>query len=146
MDWRPTSPPRQDGRIFAVTGGNAGIGYFISEQLASTGATVVILGRNLDMMNPEYAATMVSTGGSASARPTGTTLPGNPTSCQCTHLARGRDQGAQAHRLPVHLDVARVNPTRRRLCVGAYIFKATPIASPSWRTAAASRVTSKTRR
>jgi len=39
MDWRPTSPPRQDGRIFAVTGGNAGIGYFISEQLASTGAT-----------------------------------------------------------------------------------------------------------
>jgi short chain dehydrogenase len=48
MDWRPTSPPRQDGRIFAVTGGNAGIGYFISEQLASTGATVVILGRNLD--------------------------------------------------------------------------------------------------
>jgi NAD(P)-dependent dehydrogenase (short-subunit alcohol dehydrogenase family) len=45
-DWNPTSLPPQDGRTFAVTGGNAGIGYFITEQLAATGAKVVILGRN----------------------------------------------------------------------------------------------------
>ncbi|WP_433532822.1 SDR family NAD(P)-dependent oxidoreductase [Micromonospora sp. CA-263727] len=32
--------------MFVVTGGNAGIGYFISEQLASAGATVVLASRS----------------------------------------------------------------------------------------------------
>lgn len=34
------------GKTFVVTGGNAGIGYFISEQLARAGGTVVIAARN----------------------------------------------------------------------------------------------------
>lgn len=35
-----------DGRVYVVTGGNAGIGYFVSEQLARAGATVVIASRS----------------------------------------------------------------------------------------------------
>ncbi|MEU6966442.1 SDR family NAD(P)-dependent oxidoreductase [Kitasatospora aureofaciens] len=48
----PTSPwnvrrlPRADGSVVLVTGGNAGIGYFVAEQLAATGATVVLGSRN----------------------------------------------------------------------------------------------------
>ncbi|WP_405061338.1 SDR family NAD(P)-dependent oxidoreductase [Kribbella sp. NBC_01505] len=38
--------PDLTGRTYAVTGGNAGIGYFISEQLAAAGADVVLLARN----------------------------------------------------------------------------------------------------
>ncbi|GAA2608171.1 hypothetical protein GCM10009863_21980 [Streptomyces axinellae] len=38
--------PRADGRNFLVTGGNAGIGYFVAEQLAQTGATVVLGSRS----------------------------------------------------------------------------------------------------
>ncbi|MFD8567984.1 SDR family NAD(P)-dependent oxidoreductase [Streptomyces sp. NPDC059639] len=39
-------PPRADGTTVLVTGGNAGIGYFIAEQLAAAGATVVIGSRS----------------------------------------------------------------------------------------------------
>ncbi|MFF9351880.1 SDR family NAD(P)-dependent oxidoreductase [Streptomyces sp. NPDC014734] len=38
--------PRADGRVFLVTGGNAGIGYFVAEQLSTTGATVVLGSRS----------------------------------------------------------------------------------------------------
>ncbi|WBP86072.1 SDR family NAD(P)-dependent oxidoreductase [Kitasatospora cathayae] len=44
--WNVHRPPRADGRVFLVTGGNAGIGYFVAEQLAATGATVVLGSRN----------------------------------------------------------------------------------------------------
>ncbi|MCK2242093.1 MULTISPECIES: SDR family NAD(P)-dependent oxidoreductase [unclassified Crossiella] len=37
---------RAEGRNFLVTGGNAGIGYFVAEQLAATGATVLLGSRN----------------------------------------------------------------------------------------------------
>ena len=46
MTWTPSAPPRQDGRVFAVTGGNAGLGYFTAEQLAGTGARVILASRN----------------------------------------------------------------------------------------------------
>ena len=46
MSWNPSHPPRQDGRTFVVTGGNAGLGYFTAEQLASTGAHVVLASRS----------------------------------------------------------------------------------------------------
>jgi NAD(P)-dependent dehydrogenase (short-subunit alcohol dehydrogenase family) len=49
------APPSQAGKTFVVTGGNAGIGYFISEQLAQAGATVVIAARN-----PEKAAAAIA--------------------------------------------------------------------------------------
>ncbi|KOU35133.1 SDR family NAD(P)-dependent oxidoreductase [Streptomyces sp. WM6378] len=44
--WDVHRPPRAEGKIFLVTGGNAGIGYFVAEQLAATGATVVLGSRN----------------------------------------------------------------------------------------------------
>ncbi|MFE9929152.1 SDR family NAD(P)-dependent oxidoreductase [Streptomyces sp. NPDC005533] len=44
--WNRRRPPRADGRVFLVTGGNAGIGYFVAEQLSATGATVVLGSRN----------------------------------------------------------------------------------------------------
>ncbi|RKT53798.1 SDR family NAD(P)-dependent oxidoreductase [Saccharothrix australiensis] len=44
--WDVHHPPRADGRVFLVTGGNAGIGYFVAEQLAATGATVVLGSRD----------------------------------------------------------------------------------------------------
>ncbi|MEO7124362.1 MAG: SDR family NAD(P)-dependent oxidoreductase, partial [Lacisediminihabitans sp.] len=46
MTWDPLHLPKQEGKIFVVTGGASGIGYFISEQLAGTGARVIIAGRN----------------------------------------------------------------------------------------------------
>jgi len=44
--WNPRELPEAAGKTFVVTGGHAGIGYFISEQLASTGATVVMASRS----------------------------------------------------------------------------------------------------
>ncbi|MEU2421052.1 SDR family NAD(P)-dependent oxidoreductase [Streptomyces sp. NPDC007851] len=44
--WNVRRLPRADGRVFLVTGGNAGIGYFVAEQLSATGATVVLGSRD----------------------------------------------------------------------------------------------------
>jgi NAD(P)-dependent dehydrogenase (short-subunit alcohol dehydrogenase family) len=44
--WDPARLPSQSGKTFVVTGGNAGIGYFVSEQLAATGARVVLASRS----------------------------------------------------------------------------------------------------
>ncbi|MCX5240470.1 SDR family NAD(P)-dependent oxidoreductase [Streptomyces prunicolor] len=44
--WDVQRLPRADGSVFLVTGGNAGIGYFVAEQLSATGATVVLGSRN----------------------------------------------------------------------------------------------------
>jgi hypothetical protein len=54
-----------------------------SRHIPATRSPVVRDGNSNAMMNPEYAATIVNTGGSASRRPTGTTLPGNHRS-HCT--------------------------------------------------------------
>lgn len=40
--WDVHRLPSAEGRNFLVTGGNAGIGYFTAEQLAATGAVVVL--------------------------------------------------------------------------------------------------------
>ncbi|MEU7833152.1 SDR family NAD(P)-dependent oxidoreductase [Nonomuraea sp. NPDC049129] len=44
--WDVRRLPRADGKNFLVTGGNAGIGYFVVEQLAGTGATVILGSRD----------------------------------------------------------------------------------------------------
>lgn len=44
--WDVHRLPRAEGRSFLVTGGNVGIGYFVAEQLAGTGATVVLGSRD----------------------------------------------------------------------------------------------------
>ncbi|MFG2887324.1 SDR family NAD(P)-dependent oxidoreductase [Streptomyces sp. NPDC048297] len=46
--WDVHNLPDNSERTFLVTGGNAGIGYFISEQLAATGARVLIASRSAD--------------------------------------------------------------------------------------------------
>ncbi|MCT9089046.1 SDR family NAD(P)-dependent oxidoreductase [Streptomyces sp. ASQP_92] len=44
--WDVHRLPSAEGRAFLVTGGNAGIGYFVAEQLAATGAVVVLGSRD----------------------------------------------------------------------------------------------------
>lgn len=44
--WDVRRLPRADGKTVLVTGGNAGIGYFVAEQLAGTGATVILGSRD----------------------------------------------------------------------------------------------------
>lgn len=44
--WNPHNLISQEGKIFAVTGATSGIGYFVAEQLATTGAHIVLLGRS----------------------------------------------------------------------------------------------------
>jgi NAD(P)-dependent dehydrogenase (short-subunit alcohol dehydrogenase family) len=46
--WNPAALPSLAGRTVVVTGGNAGIGYFVSEQLADAGAHVVIAARSAE--------------------------------------------------------------------------------------------------
>jgi NAD(P)-dependent dehydrogenase (short-subunit alcohol dehydrogenase family) len=46
VTWTPSRLPDSTGRTFVVTGGNAGLGYFTAEQLASTGAHVVLASRS----------------------------------------------------------------------------------------------------
>ncbi|MEV0081935.1 SDR family NAD(P)-dependent oxidoreductase [Saccharopolyspora sp. NPDC050642] len=54
--WNVRRPPRADGKTFLVTGGNAGIGYFAAEQLAGTGATVVLGSRSSTKANAAMAS------------------------------------------------------------------------------------------
>ncbi|WP_241985229.1 SDR family NAD(P)-dependent oxidoreductase [Cryobacterium sp. TMS1-20-1] len=46
VTWDPRSLPDQSGKTFVVTGANAGLGYFTSEQLAGAGAHVILACRN----------------------------------------------------------------------------------------------------
>ncbi|MFD0163667.1 SDR family NAD(P)-dependent oxidoreductase [Streptomyces decoyicus] len=56
--WDVHRLPRAEGKSFLVTGGNAGIGYFVAEQLAGTGATVVLGSR--DAVKAEAAIASIS--------------------------------------------------------------------------------------
>ncbi|MFI8260713.1 MULTISPECIES: oxidoreductase [unclassified Streptomyces] len=48
MTWDPRAVPAQDGLTAVITGGNAGIGYHVAEQLARAGARVVLAGRSAE--------------------------------------------------------------------------------------------------
>ncbi|MVO88105.1 SDR family NAD(P)-dependent oxidoreductase [Streptomyces sp. p1417] len=54
--WDVHRLPSAEGRTFLVTGGNAGIGYFVAEQLAATGADVVVAGRTAARAEAAMAA------------------------------------------------------------------------------------------
>ncbi|MDQ1569431.1 MAG: hypothetical protein QOF79_105 [Actinomycetota bacterium] len=54
--WDPARLPPQTGRTVVVTGGNAGIGYFASEQLASAGARIVMASRSKDRADAAAAS------------------------------------------------------------------------------------------
>ncbi|RLV57195.1 SDR family NAD(P)-dependent oxidoreductase [Aeromicrobium phragmitis] len=56
MTWDPVHLPDLRGRSYAVTGGNAGIGYFAAEQLASAGASVILMSRSKDRLVAAEAA------------------------------------------------------------------------------------------
>jgi NAD(P)-dependent dehydrogenase (short-subunit alcohol dehydrogenase family) len=44
--WDTSELPPQSGKTIVVTGGNAGIGYFVSEQLAGAGARIILASRS----------------------------------------------------------------------------------------------------
>ena len=46
MIWTPDGVPRQAGKIFIVTGANAGISFATSAVLAGNGARIIITCRN----------------------------------------------------------------------------------------------------
>lgn len=48
MSWNPTDLAPQPGKVVAVTGANAGIGFWTAYQLAGTGASVLLLARNAE--------------------------------------------------------------------------------------------------
>ncbi|MCU1514919.1 MAG: hypothetical protein JWO10_2009 [Microbacteriaceae bacterium] len=48
--WNPRALPDQSGKTFVVTGGNAGLGYFMCEQLARAGGRVIIAARSPQKM------------------------------------------------------------------------------------------------
>lgn len=54
--WDPRALPSLAGRTVVVTGGGAGIGYFVSEQLAGAGARVVIAARSAERARLAIAA------------------------------------------------------------------------------------------
>ncbi|MEU8778067.1 oxidoreductase [Streptomyces sp. NPDC048606] len=56
MTWDPRAVPPQDGRTAVITGGNAGIGYHVAEQLARAGAHVVLAGRSAERTRTALAA------------------------------------------------------------------------------------------
>jgi NAD(P)-dependent dehydrogenase (short-subunit alcohol dehydrogenase family) len=55
-DWDPRHLPDLSGRTYLITGSNAGLGFFASEQLAGAGATVVMTGRNPNRLAAARAA------------------------------------------------------------------------------------------
>lgn len=56
--WDPEHLPDLTGRRYLVTGSNAGLGYFSSEQLARAGARVVMTGRNPHRLAAAKAAVL----------------------------------------------------------------------------------------
>jgi len=56
VTWDPRSLPDLTGRVYLVTGSNAGLGYFASEQLARAGAKVIMSARHPNRLSAARAA------------------------------------------------------------------------------------------
>jgi len=56
VTWDPRSLPDLSGRVYLVTGSNAGLGYFASEQLVRAGARVVMSARHPNRLSAARAA------------------------------------------------------------------------------------------
>ncbi|GAA5196025.1 SDR family NAD(P)-dependent oxidoreductase [Microbacterium jejuense] len=56
MTWDPRSLPDLSGRVYLVTGSNAGLGYFASEQLVRAGAKVIMSARHPNRLSAARAA------------------------------------------------------------------------------------------
>lgn len=56
MTWDPRSLPDLAGRVYLVTGSNAGLGYFACEQLVRAGANVLMSGRHPNRLSAARAA------------------------------------------------------------------------------------------
>ena len=54
--WDPRTLPDLSGRVYLVTGSNAGLGYFASEQLVRAGARVFMTGRHPNRLSAARAA------------------------------------------------------------------------------------------
>ena len=65
MSWDPRHLPSAAGCTFVVTGGNAGIGYFTAEQLASAGARVVLASRSAEKARRAVASISAQVPGAA---------------------------------------------------------------------------------
>lgn len=73
-DWDPRDLPDLTGRTFLVTGANAGLGYFASEQLYGAGANVLMTGRNPNRLAAARAAVLGRAAGNPRATGTLETL------------------------------------------------------------------------
>ena len=58
VDWDPEILPDLQGRTYLITGSNAGLGYFATEQLAAAGAHVVMTGRHPNRLSAARAAVL----------------------------------------------------------------------------------------
>jgi len=56
VTWDPRSLPDLSGRVYLVTGSNAGLGYFASEQLVRAGARVLMSARHPNRLSAARAA------------------------------------------------------------------------------------------
>ncbi|MBD0692956.1 SDR family NAD(P)-dependent oxidoreductase [Streptomyces sp. CBMA123] len=118
--WDVHRLPRAEGKAVLVTGGNAGIGYFVAEQLAGTGATVVLGSRD----RRKAEAAMASIG----ARVPGARLRhlpldlADPASVEASAEAIGLERlDAVVHNAGIALD----DPPRRRSADGHELMFAT---------------------
>jgi NAD(P)-dependent dehydrogenase (short-subunit alcohol dehydrogenase family) len=117
-DWDPRVLPDLTGRTYLVTGSNAGLGYFASEQLVGAGAHVIMTGRNPNRLAAAHAAVERRIEDAASRRLVETLLLdtsnlGSIRSAAATVRSRGRLDG-------VLLNAGVVHPPKERTTVDGH--------------------------
>ncbi|MGP6204853.1 SDR family NAD(P)-dependent oxidoreductase [Microbacterium sp. F2] len=106
--WDPESLPDLSGQSYLVTGSNAGLGYFASEQLARAGAHVIMSGRNPKRLSAARATLAGRVpGADIESLIIDTAKPGSIRSAAASLRTRGPLDG-------VLLNAGIVHPPRRR--------------------------------